>query len=399
MATHPGKWTGTSFDLLRDFKEELIAEVFALSDVMKLDPGDIMIEPGRPNSNVYLLLDGKLEVVIEKDGSEISIAISPGECLGEMSLIMNQPTSALARAQEESEVLVIPGDVFWQKMAVTRTGVRNLFGVMAKRLRRTNHALIHEIEEQLKYKHLEEEIKTAGKIQSNMVPDGSLLFSNRTEVDAFGFMSQARVVGGDFYDAVPLDQEHLYFCIGDVSGKGMPASLLMARALTTLRLTVSTRPGFEGIFQSVNKRLAHNNDDMMFVSAFGGVLNTRTGLLRIANAGHNPPFMSHNGSEFKPMDMPDGSLLGIMEDSVYELAEIQLQPGDSLLMYTDGVTEATASDGSMFGEERALECLNRQAYPDMRALVNALVADTESFVGDAPQYDDMTVLGLRYLGD
>ena len=344
------------------------------------------------------MLAGQLEVILEKDGSEISIPISPGECLGEMSLIMDQPTSALARAVETSRVLVIPGEIFWKKMAVTREGVRNLMAVMAQRLRRTNHALISEIEEQLKYKHLKQEIETAGKIQYNMVPDGTMLYANRPEVDAFGFMSQARVVGGDFYDAITLDQDHLYFCIGDVSGKGMPASLLMARALTSLRLTVSDRPDFEGIFQAVNDRLAHNNQDMMFVSAFGGVLNTQTGLLRISNAGHNPPFLSRDGSPFQIMDMPDGCLLGVMEQSVYQLGEIQLKPGDTIVMYTDGVTEATNGSGKMYGETSAISSLNAQKFGRMRDLVKSLVADTEKFVGDAPQYDDMTVLAVRYLG-
>ena len=398
MNTSHDKWSVAHFDLFRDFKEEVVAEIFGLSQVIELAPDEVMIEPDKPNSNVFLLLDGQLEVVIAKDGSEISIAIAPGECLGEMSLIMDQPTSGLARATSASHVLIIPGEIFWQKMAVTRAGVRNLMSVMAERLRRTNHALIREIEEQLKYKHLEQEIQTAGKIQSNMVPDGRMLFINRPEVDAYGFMSQARQVGGDFYDAITLDQDHLYFCIGDVSGKGMPASLLMARTLTSLRLTVADKPDFEGVFQSVNERLARNNSDMMFVSAFGGVLNTRTGVLRVSNAGHNPPFIAHNGSGYQVMDLPDGYLLGVVEDATYELGEIQLQPGDSIVMYTDGVTEATTGSGLMYGETKALECLNKHPYNEMCDLVQSLEANTSTFVGDAPQIDDMTILGLRYKG-
>ncbi len=388
-----------TYKIFKDFDLEVIQQIYKASPILSLSPGEILITKGEQNDNLFLLLEGMLEVVLEKDGTQIAIPIDVGECLGEMSLVMGIPTSALAQAKATSKVLCIPKEVFWQKMTTSRQGIRNLMDMMAQRLRRTNFALIREVEEQLKYKHLEKELETAGKIQANMVPDGANLFPNRPEVEAFGLINQARMVGGDFYDALALDHEHIYFSIGDVSGKGMPAALLMARIITSLRLTVSDRTDFRDVFSTVNHRLSKKNDDLMFVSAFGGVLNVKTGKLRFSNGGHNPPFVALQGSEFQLLKLPSGgTLLGVFEDSSYDLGELQLEPGDSLILYTDGVTEATRGDQEMLGEDRTQSYLRACSHDRMEDLVFGLESYVSRFVDGAPQNDDLTIFGIRYLG-
>jgi len=270
--------------------------------------------------------------------------------------------------------------------------------MMASRQLKTNHALIREVEEQLKYQLLEKELETAGKIQTNIIPNGEDLFPNRPEIDAYGLMKQAREVGGDFYDALVLDEDHIYIAIGDVSGKGMPAALFMVRTFTSLRLLINNNPGFENVVPSVNNWLAKNNKDMMFASIFAGVLNTRTGLFRYVNGGHNPPFVSLNGGNYKLLPLPKGTLVGIRDQSPFPISKLKLKPGDSILLYTDGITEAMRADRTMFEVGRMRKVLNQGNRGSMKDLVRSLDARVEAFVDRAPQFDDFTIFAIRYLG-
>lgn len=387
-----------NFSLFRGFNPEEVWQILAAGKIVQLKPGETLINPGTPNDTLYLLIDGELRVILEKDGVEVSIPILPGECLGEMSLVVGGPTTALAIAHHLSRVLLISEDIFWNQLAVTRHGVRNLLSMMAARLQRNNDALIEKVEEQLKYKLLEKELETAGKIQSNIVPNGNNLFPNRPEVDAYALIHQAREVGGDFYDALVLDDDHLYFSIGDVSGKGMPAALFMMQIFTSLRLLISNNTPFEEVIPSLNNMLALNNKDMMFVSIFAGVLNIRSGLLRYVNAGHNPPFAAKGRSGFKLLKLPKGTLIGISDRAKFPVSELKLEPGDSLLLYTDGIPEATNSERMMFGTDRTQIELNREHHESMNGLVQSLKAAVEAFVNKAPQHDDYTLFALRYHG-
>ncbi|MBK7406932.1 MAG: serine/threonine-protein phosphatase [Saprospirales bacterium] len=242
-------------------------------------------------------------------------------------------------------------------------------------------------------------METAGKIQSHIVPDGKNLFPNCPEVDAYALMNQAREVGGDFYDALVLDDDHVYMAIGDVSGKGMPAALFMMQIFTSLRLLISNNTPFEEVLPSVNNMLVRNNGDMMFVSIFAGVLNIRTGLFRYVNAGHNPPFAALGGDDFKLLNLPGGTLIGILDQAKFPVTELQLEPGDSLLLYTDGIPEATNSEHIMFDVARTQYVLNKEYHESMNALVQSLKVAVEAFVNKAPQHDDYTLFALRYHGN
>ncbi|MEO1262167.1 MAG: SpoIIE family protein phosphatase [Bacteroidota bacterium] len=391
--------TVANFSLFKDFALEEVRRIVLLSETKELRVGELLIAPGQKNQTLYLLIHGELMVIIEKDGTQVDIPIHPGESLGEMSLVMDVPTSAMARANSSSQVLLIPKDVFWSQIAMKRQGVQNLMSMMAQRLHRNNHALIKEVEEQLKYQHLEKELDTAGKIQANIVPDGSSLFINRPEIDVHALMNQAREVGGDFFDAQSLDQDHIYVAIGDASGKGMPAALFMMRAFTSLRLIISNQPDFEKVMPRVNAMLVKDNDDMMFVSIFVGVLNLKTGIFRFVNGGHNPPFCALNGEKFKLMDVPKGTIVGVLDEGLFTVREIQLRPNDTIVLYTDGVPEATRSDQVQFNTDRALLALNGTTQPSMKKLVTTLEGAIDTFVAAAPQHDDLTILAMRYRGN
>jgi phosphoserine phosphatase RsbU/P len=389
--------TISQFSLFKGFSPEEVWRVLASGKIRKLKPGEILISPGTPNDTLYVLIDGELMVVLEKDGVEVPIPILPGECLGEMSLVEGSPTSALALAHQSSRVLCISEEVFWNQLATTRHGVRNLLSMMAARLQRNNDALIEKVEEHLKYQLLEKELETAGNIQANIVPNGKNLFPNRPEVDAYALIKQTREVGGDFYDAMALDDESIYIAIGDVSGKGMPAALFMVRIFTSLRLLVGNNPGLGDVVPAVNEMLARENADMMFVSIFACVLNVRTGVLRYVNAGHNPPYASFGGKGFALLPPPEGPLVGISENVLFPVKEIKLSHGDTLVLYTDGITEAANAERNMFDLFRLERALNREHYLSMSALAQALQDAVEAFVKEAPQRDDYTLYAIRYL--
>lgn len=388
----------SQFEIFKDFSPEKVEQIVSLSEIRALNPGEILISPGEANDTFFLLTEGTLEIVLEKDGAQFSIPIQTGECLGEMSLLMERPTSALVMGLHDSEVLCVPENVFWDHIMTTRQGARNLMSLMAARLQRTNHALIKEAEEQLKYKHLEKELEAAGKIQANIVPDGRHLFPNRPEVDAFALIKQAREVGGDFYDALVLDNDHIYIAIGDVSGKGMPASLFMVRAFTFLRLLVSNNPGFEDVISSLNSLVLRKNESMMFISIFAGVLDLRTGVLRYVNAGHNPPFASLGGKPFGLLDTAHAPPVGITEEVPFPIKELQMKQGDALVLYTDGIPEALNDDDVMYETSTMEKLFNQHVSLSMADLIKALEDDAESFVGDRAQYDDFTAFAIRYLG-
>ncbi|MCB0519996.1 MAG: SpoIIE family protein phosphatase [Lewinellaceae bacterium] len=385
-------------ELFRGFSEELIGYVISESKIRELKPGEVLIHYGKENHSLFLLIDGELRVILGNDETQVSIPIHPGECLGEMSLVIGKPTSAMAVCHTVSRVLVISEDVFWNELAVSRQGVKNLLGLMAERLHRNNQALIHEIEEQLKYKQLEKDLETAGKIQANIVPDGANLFPNRPEIEVYALMKQAREVGGDFYDALALDQERIYFAIGDATGKGMPAALFMMRTFTSLRFLVSNHPRFADVVPELNNTLAKKNDDMMFVSLWAGILNIRTGELQYVNGGHNPPFVALSGSRFNMLDTPHGPIVGVVEEAQFQVATLQLEPSDTIFLYTDGLPEANNPKHVLFETGRIEKSLNSLDHPSMQRLVHTMEADVEAFVNGAPTHDDLTMLAFRYLG-
>ncbi len=373
-----------------------LERILSSSSHLEINPGDTLIELGTDNSTLYVLYEGEVNIILEHDGSNLTLPVRSGECIGEMSLMLDRPTSASVVAKKPSKVLLIPEDLFWNEIVNSKQGVKNLMRIMTERLSRSNQALTKRMKEELHFLNLEKELDAAGKIQSSMVPDVHVVLDRYPQLDVHAFLKQTRQVGGDFYDVLPLDDDHIYFAIGDASGKGMTAALFMIRSLTALRMTVMNRP-FEDLLPEVNRILMRNNEETMFITLFAGVLNLQSGHLRYVNAGHNPTMASQK-KEFEPLPMPHGSVLGVAANHSFDLSEMQLQPGDRLFLYTDGVTEASRRSGELFGETRLLETLASTNNSNMRELVTLVEASISEFIAGAPQYDDITILALKYLG-
>ncbi len=239
------------------------------------------------------------------------------------------------------------------------------------------------------------DLETAARIQNKMLPQE---FPQRDEFSIYGEMHTAKEVGGDFYDFYMLDEHHLGFVIGDVSGKGVPASLYMAVSRTMLKAIASQIDDPAKCLSTVNTMLIPESELTTFVTMFYGVLDIRSGKVRYCNGGHNLPYIIRKDGSVEEVENTSGLLLGKIEPIEYETKEFTLAPGEKLMTFTDGVTEATAADESMYEEPRLEEFLAKHHENDIQKLVRGLVVDVLKFMGKADQSDDITILSLEYKG-
>lgn len=239
------------------------------------------------------------------------------------------------------------------------------------------------------------ELEFAKAIQHSSLPTTDTFVTNH-DFNIFALMQTAKEVGGDFYDFYFTPTGKLAFLIADVSGKGIPAALFMMRSKTMIKNLAEVEEDVGKVFENANNRLCEGNDAEMFVTAWMGELDLNTGILNIANAGHNPPLIMKNNGDFEYLKNRAGLVLAGMEGIKYKSETIQLQPGDKLFLYTDGVTEATNANKELYGEDRLLTTINKNKYNSVKDICNNINEDVAKFVGDAPQFDDITMICLEY---
>ena len=242
--------------------------------------------------------------------------------------------------------------------------------------------------------HIETELNIAENIQQSMLPRE--FDFGRTEFELFATMHAAKEVGGDFYDFYMLDGDRLMITIADVSGKGVPAALFMVISKTVLKnFALATTNDLAAALEQANYRLCQNNDEMMFVTVFVGVIDLRTGRMIYVNAGHNPPLVRRDG-RFEFLTVEDGCALGIGENEEYRHEELMLSAGDVIFLYTDGVTEAMNADGDQYSEGRLLDRLNAlDEHLTAESIIEAVARDIKNHVDGAEQSDDITMLAVR----
>ncbi len=241
---------------------------------------------------------------------------------------------------------------------------------------------------------IESELKIARSIQESFVPKKFPPFPERKEIDIFASLLPAREVGGDFYDFFIFDKDLLFFSVGDVSGKGMPAALFMAVVKTLVKSMAEHERDPAKILQFTNNKLVEDNDNCMFVTLFCGILHVRTGELVYANAGHDAPLVVSTAAPISPLAVPKSVALGIVEDVSYINKRIQLSPDDVLFLFTDGVTEAMSFVGEQFGLTRLYKSL--ESGSTATDLVNKVHEAVKEHEGDAEQSDDITIMALRW---
>ncbi len=245
---------------------------------------------------------------------------------------------------------------------------------------------------------VEKELSTAASIQEGVLPHVFPLFPERKEFDLHASMDPAKEVGGDFYDAFFIDDDHMAIVVADVSGKGIPAALFMliSRTLIKNRTMMGGTPA--EILMDVNPQLYEGNQAKMFVTVWLGIITISTGHVTEANAGHEYPAIRHADGSFELLKRKHGLVLGGMKKAGYTDDEFELNPGDTIFVYTDGVPEATDARGQRFGMDRMTESLNKKPDAVPRELLETVRADVDAFVGNAPQFDDLTMLAVKYYG-
>ena len=388
-------------DLFHGVPYHAIEETLAISPVRDYDAATVLLRCGEENSSVFLVLEGTVRVHLDHSDSPNWIHIGPGSCIGEMSIIDGKPASAFAVAEAGARILEIEQNRFWKNIVSHPLAMRNLLGVLSERMRRNDRAVLKGMQDRLTLEHIQKELKLASEIQRSMLPLPSVLDPLAGRCELHAVLEPARTVGGDLYDFFVAPGGRLCFVIGDVSDKGVPAALFMARAVDIVRvlarLAGGGQPDAARIMELANGELCENNDAGMFITLFLGILDPDTGRLDYCNAGHVAPRLRREGRGVSTLESKRCPPLGVSPKVAFASATATLERGDLVLLCTDGVTEAENAAGEFFGEQRLDAALASNASTAYAA-VTGLVSEVREFTGEGrPPSDDIAVVALRLL--
>jgi serine phosphatase RsbU (regulator of sigma subunit)/anti-sigma regulatory factor (Ser/Thr protein kinase) len=377
----------------------VLTALLARCAVVDLPDGEILMQPGQRNDHVGFVIAGRLRVHLDSPDRPHDIEVPAGDCIGEMSVIDRHPVSAYVVSDGHCRLLLVPGDVFLRRLLSIPQLARNLMSLLAARMRRNNEILARRLAASLELQRLERELGVAREIQASMLPPGDRLLAAAPDLGCAGRMQPAREVGGDFYDAFFLDADHVLVAVGDVCGKGTPAALFMVKTLTLLRGEALQRPdgalpGIDGIVERVNDALFLGTEGRLFVTLFCAIYERSTGRLSYVNAGHEPPLVLEPEGRVGRLAEPRNLVCGARHGRRYHAGERVLPPGATLLLFTDGVSEARSPSGERFGEQRLGEVVLPAAAEGALAVVQALFTAIAGFGGDAGSDDDLTALAL-----
>ncbi len=274
--------------------------------------------------------------------------------------------------------------------------IRELGGIFNHMIESLDDAVIRLEETTAAKERIESELSVARDIQMSILPKLFPAFPERPEFDVYAKLESAKAVGGDLYDFFFIDDDHLCFAIGDVSGKGVPSSLFMAVARTILKAKAVKGLNAGEIITGMNNDLCPDNEMSMFVTLFMCILDIRSGELEFCNAGHNPPYIIRHEQGLERVESRHGLPLGVMGGVPYSSEKLVMQPGDRIILYTDGVTEAEDMEGRFFTENKLGRFLEMNRTLSAEGLTEKLLQEVKDFAGDAEQADDITILVLNY---
>lgn len=245
---------------------------------------------------------------------------------------------------------------------------------------------------------IESELDMAKRIQLSMMPSVFPPYPDRNEFEIYASVEPAREVGGDFYDFFLIDKDHLCMVMADVSGKGVPAALFMMGSKIVIKNSAMLMNSPAKILTRANESICENNEQDMFLTVWLGILELSTGKLVAANAGHEYPALMRAGEKFEIIKSKHGFVIGGFEDAIYMDYELQLEPGDKLFLYTDGLPEATNGDNEMLGIDGMLDALNENCESHPKVILNGVKNAVDGFVKEAEQFDDLTMMCIEYKG-
>lgn len=343
---------------------------------------DIVTCGAGSEDGMYIILSGKADV-FSSDGTRIN-RLGAGDFVGELGLINDDNRAATVRASSDVRCANISKRLF--EDIASRN--RKIYGSFMNMLYTKTTKLVTEQE------RIKSELSIATKIQADCLENDFTAFNRLTAVNLTAHMKPAKEVGGDFYDVFMIDQDHLCFLIADVSGKGVPAALFMTMAKTHIKNFATVGLPLAEVAVRANNQLCYKNESGMFVTAFICVLDVRSGEVQFVNAGHNCPFVQKQDGAFEMFRAKANLVFGLMEDVPYREQTLTLNPGDSIYLYTDGVTEALNPEQELFGDDRLYEILNRHRAQagEPETFVQAIYREVQAFADGEPQADDITML-------
>lgn len=382
-----------SHALFRGVAPEILDPLIRGCELRDLAEGDVLLAAGQQNRTLFLLIEGQLKVLFDRVDSDQGILIGPGECAGEVTAIDGGVTTASVVANVPSRVLVLSEADVWEGLIRVPEVARNFMRLVVDRFR---GAIRKTLEQQLRHEHQQKELAIAQEIQLGILPHD---FDVWPEIDLAAEMTAARHVGGDFYDVFSVGPDTVCVAIGDVSGKGVPAALFMVRTMSLLRAKVLEHQPVNMALTKLNELLCADNPTFMFATLIVGILDRRTGAFTYATAGHDAVLVGREGRDFEPLTPPRGVLAGFDQNATYDLASVSLGIGDTLVLYTDGVTEAMNGDQQMFTFDRLIGCLNSAPSSSAEGLARNVTSAVREFAAGTAPSDDLTMLILRYLGE
>ena len=368
----------------------------------------LLVDDARPN--VDLLVNAlkdeyKLSVALDGETALESIGANPPDLVlldvempGLSGYDVCRRIRAEAATQELPVMFLTSRDDVADKMAGFEAGgtdyVTKPFEVLEVKAR-VRSLLKARAYQEAREEALQRELKIAREIQMSLVTRDFSRWSTGP-LDVFALIEPAREVGGDLYSIFPLDDRRVFFVIGDVSGKGIPAALFMATTNALLRTFARQELRPEDVLAKVNAELAAENPSAMFVTLLVGIIDVESGHVDCASGGHSAPVLVRAGQPATFAFDDSGPLVGMDEGSAFPGAVLQLQPGDALVIYTDGVSEAFDPSHALFGDERVVAHLGRGAHGTVREAVEGLLAEVRRFAGPEPQSDDIAIVGVRW---
>ena len=410
-----------------------LAAIAAHGVLAQFRAGDTTMRQGRVSTFADVILDGEVDVFVDTPAGQVRVAtVGRHQIVGEVGAIAAMPRTATVVARTALSVLrirrgslinltadhpaiaaVIVGELGRRLYGMNRslaylTYAANALGrdeydpaILAELTRQPGElaefarAFAHMAAEIEAKQRRRDEMHAAAEIQQSILPRPLLREGAFSAIDLHAEMHPAREIGGDFYDFFPVGDDCLAVTVADVSGKGIPAALFMAVSRTVLHSIEDSGEDLVARITRANRLLSADNATAMFVTAFHGVLDLRSGVLRYCNAGHNPPYLLRAGGGSERLSAT-GVPLGVDGDLPYRLAEIELRPGDALFLYTDGITEAFNLEAEEFGASRLEAALAAARGQSAAGMVGQILAATAEFVAGAEQSDDITALALVY---
>ena len=384
--------------ILGELEPALLERLLTHCRIVTFDDQEIILHKGAENDDLHFILSGRAEVHFDIVNRSNPIDIHTGQMFGEMSVIDQMPVSAYVIAAEPCRILLLPATLFWSEVVAVPGAARSVMRALSHLVRNSSAALIKATQDRLRHAALESELRLARDIQMGMLRRADPWFPERRDFSISARIEPARLVGGDFYDAFLLDQDHLVLALGDVAGKGISAALFMVRALTLLRSPAAHWVSLSKTLEDANRELAENNELSMFLTLFMGVLDLRTGELDYINCSHPRPLIRSPGGAVSYCDVEPGIMLGVFADAEGGAGRLVLPPGATLLLYSDGVTDSEDSGQRRLGARGLLEAVTVAGTDNTGALIQTIADTISRHAGEAEQADDITLLAITYRG-